>query len=76
MRDLAHGFFSHSPAMAGPLVALVWMLVLEVIAVREVHKTNVAFACIAVLGYRAVFLFAGIALYVMFGVAAFAVGAQ
>lgn len=62
--------------VVGPLVTLVWMLVLEVIAVREVHKTNIAFACIAVLGYRAVFLMAAIGLYVMFGVATIAAGAQ
>jgi hypothetical protein len=62
--------------VVGPLVTLVWMLVLEVIAMREVHKTHVAFACIAVLGYRAFFLFAGLALYAFFGVAALAAGTR
>lgn len=35
MRDIAHGFFAQSPAMAGPLVGLVlFFLVFLAIAVR------------------------------------------
>jgi hypothetical protein len=42
MRDLAHGFFSHSPAMAGPLVALVIFFVVFVVVSIRVMRSKKA----------------------------------
>lgn len=42
MRDLAHGFFTQSPAMAGPLLALVLFFVVFVAALLRVLRTRPA----------------------------------
>lgn len=42
MRDIAHDFFTHSPAMAGPLVALVLFFVVFTAALLRVLRTRPA----------------------------------
>ncbi len=39
----------------GPPISIVWMLIVEVIALREVHRTSTAMAVVAVLGFRVLF---------------------
>lgn len=51
----------------GPIVALIWTLVIETIGVREVHRTSTPVAAIAVLGFRLVFVGLVVLLYVAFG---------
>lgn len=40
MRDIAHGFFAASPAMAGPLVALVLFFLVFVAITRRVVRSR------------------------------------
>lgn len=40
MRELAHGFFVQSPAMAGPIVALLIFFVVFVVIARRVARTR------------------------------------
>ena len=40
MRDIAHGFFEASPAMAGPLVALVLFFLVFVVITRRVVRSR------------------------------------
>lgn len=50
----------------GVLVSIVWMLVVEMIAVREAHRTSTLTATIAVLGFRVLFFGAIVGAYVVF----------
>jgi hypothetical protein len=40
MRDIAHGFFAQSPALAGPVIALVLFFVVFVLIARRVMRTR------------------------------------
>jgi len=42
MRDIAHGFFMQSPAMAGPIVALLIFFIVFVVIARRVARTRAA----------------------------------
>lgn len=42
MRDIAHSFFAQSPALAGPLLALLLFFVVFVLIVRRVLRSRAA----------------------------------
>jgi len=58
-------YFYYFIPCVGPLVAWVWMLVIETIAIREVHRVGTGRAMFAVLAYRSLFLFGILTLYAM-----------
>lgn len=73
VRATSYSFATHVlfvVPVVGPIVALVWTLVIETIGVREVHRTGTATAAVAVLGYRLLFVLAIVLLYVVLGMLA------
>lgn len=74
VRATSYAFATHVffiVPFVGPLIALLWTLVIETIGAREVHKTGYPVALIAVLGFRLLFFGGIVALYVMLGALAF-----
>lgn len=81
VRATSYSFTTHVlfvVPVIGPLVALVWTLVVEIVAVREVHRTSGMVAAIAVLGFRLLGIGAVALFYALVGAAvvASAVGAR
>ncbi len=75
VRATSYSFATHVlfiVPVLGPLIALVWTLVIEIIGVRELHRTGNGVAWLAVLGYRVLFVGLLVGLYVILG--ALAVG--
>jgi hypothetical protein len=62
--------------IVGVLVSLVWMLVVEAIALREAHRTGTVVAIVAVLGFRVLFFGTIAAAYVAVIGAAFMTAAR
>ncbi len=78
VRITSYSFATHAlfiVPVIGPPIALLWTLVIEIIGVREVHRTSTLLAAIAVLGYRLLFVGGLVAVYVILGVLALSVAA-
>jgi hypothetical protein len=70
VRATSYSFATHvlfAVPLIGPPFALFWTMVIETIAIREVHRTSTLVALIAVLGYRLLFVVGLIGLYVLLG---------
>jgi hypothetical protein len=68
-------YFYYFIPIFGPLISWVWMIIVEVIALRETHRIGTDRAVVAVLAYRLLLLALFIGLYVALFAAVFALEA-